>query len=156
MYVEFICRLFSERDRSIEADLAGKVYDRFGGHTYYVQKTMNEVFSNTPQGGQCTVETVQGSLQAILNGNDMLYRETLLRMTLRQKKLLYAIATGGRASRITSTAFVKRHKLVSTSSVQSAIKKLCDEEFVVDEMKRYRVSDRFFALWIRRMLSLDD
>lgn len=73
-------------------------------------------------------------------------------MTLRQKMLLYAIATDGKASRITSTAFVKRHKLVSTSSVQSAIKKLCDEEFVVEEMKRYRVSDRFFALWIRRML----
>ena len=36
VFVEFICRLFSERDRSIEADLAGKVYDRFEGHTYYV------------------------------------------------------------------------------------------------------------------------
>lgn len=156
VYVEFICRLFSERDRSIEADLAGMVYDRFEGHTYYVQKTMNEVFSNTPLGGQCTYETVQGSLQAILDGYDMFYREMLSRMTLRQKMLLYAIATDGKANKITSTAFVKRHKLVSTSSVQTAIKRLCDEEFVVEEMKEYRVSDRFFALWMRRMLSLDD
>lgn len=155
VYVKFICRMFSERNRAIDTALAAKVYDMFEGHTYYVQKTMNEAFSNTPQGEQCTDETIQLSLQAILDGNDIFYRETLSRMSLRQKTLLYAIATEGRASQITSSAFIKRHKLTSASSIQFAIRKLCEEDFVVEERKEYHISDRFFALWIRRLLALD-
>lgn len=155
VYVEFICRMFSERNRDIDTSLASKVYDMFEGHTYYVQKMMNEAFSNTLQGERCTDETVRVSLQAILDGNDMFYREVLSHMTLRQKTLLYAIATEGRASQITSVAFIKQHKLASASSVQFAIKKLCEEDLVVEERKEYRISDRFFALWLRRLLALD-
>lgn len=115
---------------------------------------MNEDFSNTPRGGECTDETIQISLQAILDGNDMFYRDTLSRMPLRQKALLYAIAADGKASLITSAAFIKRHKLTSASSVQAAIKKLLEDDYVVEEAKQYRVSDRFFSLWILRLLAL--
>ena len=72
------------------------------------------------------------------------------KLTLRQKTLLYAIAHDGWAKQITSAAFIKRHKLASASSVQAAIRKLTEEELVVEENKRYRVSDRFFGLWIKR------
>lgn len=115
---------------------------------------MNEAFSNTPRGGECTDETIQISLQAILDGNDMFYRDTLSRMPLRQKALLYAIAADWKASLITSAAFIKRHKLTSASSVQAAIKKLLEDDYVVEEAKQYRVSDRFFSLWILRLLAL--
>ena len=154
VYVEFICRMFDERDRSIDKTLAEKVYDLFEGHTYYVQKTMNEAFASTLRGEQCTDDTIHLSLQAILDGNDMFYRETLSRMPLRQKTLLYAIAVDGKASQITSAAFIKRHKLTSASSVQTAIKKLMEDDLVVKEEKQYRVSDRFFALWLLRLLAL--
>ena len=86
----------------------------------------------------------------------MFYRETLSRMPLRHKTLLYAIAADGKASQITSAAFIKRHKLASASSVQTAIKKLMAEDIVVEDSKQYRVSDRFFALWIVRLLALDN
>jgi hypothetical protein len=126
----------------------------FEGHTYYVQKTMNGAFSDTAPGEVCGMETVMDSLQAVLDGNESMYKEYLSKMTLRQKTLLYAIAADGWASQITSAAFVKRHKLASASSVQAAIKTLLEEELVVEEGRRYRVSDRFFALWIKsRMLS---
>ena len=154
VYIEFICRMFDERDRSIDKTLAEKVYDLFEGHTYYVQKTMNEAFASTLRGEQCTDDTIHLSLHAILDGNDMFYRETLSRMPLRQKTLLYAIAIDGKASQITSAAFIKRHKLTSASSVQTAIKKLREDDLVVEEEKQYRVSDRFFALWLIRLLAL--
>ena len=151
-YTGFICRKFAEKGRHIQAELAEEVYDMFEGHTYYVQKTMNEAFSNTDPDGDCTPETVNGSLQAILDGNNGLYREHLSRMTLRQKTLLYAIARDGWASQITSADFIKRHKLASASSVQSAIKRLTEDELVVEESKRYRISDRFFALWLTKTI----
>ena len=150
VYVSFICDKLSEKGRRIETEVAGKVYDMFEGHTYYVQKTMNEAFFNTESGEECTLETVMYSLQAVLAGNESLYRDYLSKLTLRQKTLLYAIAHDGWAKQITSAAFIRRHKLASASSVQAAIRKLIEEELVVEENKRYRVSDRFFGLWIRR------
>lgn len=152
VYVGFICEKFEEKGRMIDADVAGRVYDMFDGHTYYVQKTMNEAFSNTVAGKECSLETVMYSLKEVLDGNDGFYREQLSRMTLRQKTLLYAIAAEGKASLITSAAFIKRHKLTSASSVQAAIKKLLDEELVVMEDKRYRISNRFFGLWIKKKI----
>ena len=151
-YVDFICQKFSDNKRHIAAEVAGHVYDIFEGHTYYVQKTMNEAFSNTADGAECNMEIIDFSLNEILAGNDNFYREQLSRMTLRQKTLLYAIAADGWASQITSAGFIKRHKLASASSVQVAIKKLKEDDLVVSESNRYRVSDRFFALWIKRQI----
>ncbi len=152
IYIEFICQQFSEKGRQIQPEVAGTVYDMFEGHTYYVQKTMNEAFSNTELGEECTLDMVMHSLQDVLDGNGSLYKEHLSKITLRQKTLLYAIAAEGWASQITSAAFIKQHNLSSASSVQAASKKLLEEELVVEESKRYRLSDRFFAMWIKRTM----
>ena len=153
VYVEFMCLKFQEKGRSLDAGGAKNVYDMFEGHTYYVQKTMNEAFANTSKGGRCTEETLETAIRDILAGNDYYYRELLSRMTIKQKMLLYAIAEDGWAKQITSADFIKRHKLPSASSVQSAVKRLLSEDYVIEEARRYRVNDRFFGLWIRRMMS---
>ena len=153
VYVEFMCQKFQEKGRSLDAEVAKEVYDMYEGHTYYVQKTMNEAFANTPKGGTCHQETLEASLSDILAGNDYYYREQLSRMTIKQKILLYAIAEEGVAKQITSADFIKRHKLPSASSVQSAIKRLLSEDYVVEDAKQFRVNDRFFRLWIRKMLA---
>ena len=152
IYVSFICEKFVEKGRQIQAEVAEEVYDMFEGHTYYVQKTMNEAFSNTPEGNACDQESLVYSLRVILDGNSGLYKEMLSKMPLRQKTLLYAIAEDGWASQITSATFIKRHRLASASSVQAAIKKLLADELVVEDGKRYRISDRFFSLWIKRAI----
>ncbi len=115
---------------------------------------MNEVFSNTDKETECTIETILVSVQNILEDNSTHYRETLSNLPASQKSLLYAIAVDGWSSQITSAAFVKRHKLLSPSSVQAAVKKLLGEELVVEYNKRFRVSDRFLGLWIRRMMGI--
>lgn len=153
VYVEFMCQKFQEKGRSLDAEVAKKVYDMYEGHTFYVQKTMNEAFANTPKGGTCLQETMETAISDILAGNDYYYREQLSRMTIKQKMLLYAIAEEGVAKQITSADFIKRHKLPSASSVQSAIKRLLSEDYVVEDAKQFRVNDRFFRLWIRRMLA---
>lgn len=150
VYVKFVCQKFSEKGRRIQPEVAGEVYDMFEGHTYYVQKTMNESFSNTMAGEECGMETVQASLQSVLDGNAGLYKDYLSRLTLNQKTFLYAVAKDWWATQITSAAFIKRHKLASPSSVQNAVRKLKEEELIVEDGKRYRVSDRFFAMWIRK------
>ena len=67
----------------------------------------------------------------------------------RQKEVLYAIAKDGEARQVTSSAFIKRHRLASASAVQSAIKKLLDKDFITEINKTYSLTDRLFALWIK-------
>lgn len=153
VYVDFMCLKFQEKGRTLDAEVAKDVYNMFEGHTYYVQKTMNEAFASTSKGGRCTEKTMETAINDILAGNDYYYRELLSRMTIKQKMLLYAIAEDGLSIQITSADFIKRHKLPSASSVQSAIKRLLSDDYVIEEARRYRVNDRFFGLWIRRMLA---
>ena len=151
-YVAFIENAFRKFGKNITTSTASKAYDLFEGHTYYVQKLLNEAFSNTGKGETCDEETLRYSLHTILEGNDSFYREILSRTTLRQKSLLYAIAEDGWASQITSAAFIKRHRLTTASSVQSAIKKLREDELVVEADRKYRVSDRLFGMWIKQYM----
>jgi len=60
----------------------------------------------------------------------------------------FAIAKEGNANAITSAAFVKKHGLLSSSSVQTAIKQLLDKEIITSENNVYQVYDRFFGLWL--------
>ena len=54
IYVDFIVDNFQKRDRGIEPSVAERVYDKFEGHTFYIQKTFNESFADTPTNGDCT------------------------------------------------------------------------------------------------------
>jgi len=72
------------------------------------------------------------------------------RLPEKQKELLVAIAKEGEAQEITSANFVKKHKLISASSVQSALKGLFEKDFITQESNIIQVYDRFFALWLRK------
>lgn len=150
-YVPFVIRHFKNRNRSIQAEDVQKVYDLFKGHTYYMQRTFNEAFADTPEGEGCTIDIIRSSIGNILAANDTLFREILSNIPEKQKSLLYAIARDGEAERITSSAFVKRHRLASASSVQSAIGKLLEKDIVTEIDKVYTVTDKLFSLWINEL-----
>lgn len=147
-YIRFIVGNFSKFGKSIAESDAGVVYDFFRGHTFYVQKTFNESFADTPPEALCTMDTIRTAISTLIDSYDTVFREILSNVPEKQKELLYAIALDGEASAITSSAFIRRHSLSSASSVQAAAKKLLDKELVTVNMKTYSVSDRFFGLWI--------
>ena len=121
----------------------------FQGHTYYIQKTFNEGFADTENNKECTISILQQSIDRLLSDNDTIFREILSHIPERQKEVLYAIAKDGEARQVTSSAFIKRHRLTSASAVQSAIKKLLDKDFITEINKTYSLTDRLFALWIK-------
>lgn len=150
-YVPFVTGHFHKRHRVIQAEDVQKVYDLFRGHTYYMQKTFNEAFADTPEGAECSIDTIRTAINNIMAANDTLFREILSNIPEKQKALLYAIARDGEAERITSSAFVKRHRLTSASSVQSAIAKLLEKDIVTEINKVYAVTDKLFSLWINKL-----
>ena len=148
IYIPFIAGHFEKRNRRIASDDIERVYNLFKGHTYYVQKTFNEAFADTPEGEECTFETLRAAIDNMVASNDTIFREILSNIPEKQKELLYAIAKEGEAERITSAAFIKRHSLASASSVQSAMKKLLEKDIITEINKVFSVTDRLFAMWM--------
>lgn len=148
IYVPFIVDHFQTRGRKIETETVERVYNLFKGHTYYIQKTFNEAFADTPQGDECTLEDIRITIDNMIAGSATIFREILSNIPEKQKELFYAIAKEGEAERITSGAFIKRHNLASSSSVQSAAKKLLEKDFITEINKTFSVTDKLFAMWI--------
>ena len=75
-------------------------------------------------------------------------------LNYQQKETLVAIAKEGKATGVTSVAFVKKHALKSPSSVQYAISTLLDKQLLTyDDQGRtkiYSLSDRFLSMWLSR------
>ncbi len=151
IYIPFIVGHFEKRNRRIAPGDVERIYNLFKGHTYYVQKTFNEAFADTPEGEECTLETLRAAIDNMIASNDTIFREILSNIPEKQKELLYAIAKEGEAVRITSATFIKRHSLASASSVQSAMKKLLEKDIITEINKVFSVTDRLFAMWMNRL-----
>lgn len=153
IYIPFVVNHFKQCQRKVDAANVEKVYNLFKGHTYYMQKTFNEAFADTPEGAECTIETIRRAINEMIASNDTIFREILSNIPEKQKTLLYAIAKEGEAEHITSSEFIKRHSLTSASSVQSAARKLLDKDLVTEADKTFSVTDKLFAMWINKIYS---
>lgn len=151
IYIRFVINHFEKQNRKISGTDVEKVYNLFQGHTYYMQKTFNESFADTPENEECTTETIQAAIDYMIDSNDTIFREILSNIPEKQKELLYAIAKEGAAERITSAKFIKSHSLTSASSIQSAAKKLLERDIITDINKVYSVTDRLFSMWINNI-----
>ena len=151
IYVSFVTGHFRKRHRQIAESDVEKIYRLFKGHTYYIQKTFNGAFADTPEGGLCSIEVLRNVVDEMIASNDTIFREVLSNIPEKQKALLYAIAKDGEAERITSSDFIKRHRLASASSVQAAMKKLLEKDLITEINKVFSVTDKLFAMWINNM-----
>jgi hypothetical protein len=148
-YSAFIQHHFEANQLAVTPEAINMVYQQFQGNTYYVQKTFREAFSATIESGHaCDTPLVERIINDMMRENGHRYSETLTRLTLPQKELLYAIADEGRAQRVTSGQFIKRHRLQSASSVQSAMRKLMEYGIVTSEKGSYYIEDQLFYLWL--------
>lgn len=148
-YVAFARSHFEQAGKGIEEGVVEKIYQRFEGVTWYIQKVLNALFDMTAERGVCDVKMVPEAIRQIIDSFRYTYSEILFRLPEKQKELLIAITKEGKANAITSGAFIKKYKLASASSVQSALKGLLEKEFVTLEMGVYQVYDRFLGIWLK-------
>lgn len=153
IYVDFARRLFSERGRSLEEEPLRWTFDLFDGNTFYLQRTMNGAFAETPEGATCGEAEVRRSLQGMLAANEVVYREILSNVTISQKAVLLAMAKDRLVTAPTSGAFIHRHALPSASSVQSALGILLKSGLIVKEASTYRINDPLLRIFINSLYS---
>lgn len=150
-YVSFVKQHFASFQKIVPDELISKVYHLFEGHTWYIQNIFNELFSLTTENETCTFEMVEEAIENKIDTYKPLYQSTLSLLPERQKEILYAIAKEVKAMGVTSGAFIKKHGLLSQSSVQTAVKQLFDKEIITSEDNVYQVYDRFFGLWLANL-----
>lgn len=150
VYLDFACRMFNERGKSVETSVVESVYKQFEGCTWFVQMMMNELFAITSDGECCGMDKIDIAWYNVIQMQEGIYKDLLSRLAPKQKMILQAIAKEGRASGITSSSFVKKYNLSSSSSVQSAVKPLLKDDIVTQDGDIYRVYDYFFGEWLKR------
>ena len=126
-YIEFACDHFKSTNKTITPEVVTAIYERFSGVTWYVQKVLNVLFTQTPTKGSCTMEMIDEAVVSIVDSFKFTYQEMIFRLPERQKDLLVAISKEGEAREITSGKFVRRYSLTSPSSVQAALKGLLEK-----------------------------
>lgn len=150
-YTAFAGRLFAERGKRLDKLVAEIIYGMFDGCTWYMQMMMNELFALTKEGETCTPEYIDIAWENIILAQEDRYQAILYSLAPKQKQILYAIAKEKKVEGVTSSDFVKRHRLVSASSVQAALKPLLKNDIVTCEDGTYRIYDYFFADYLAKI-----
>ena len=150
-YIPFVCHWFDVYERTIREEDVLVIYRLFEENTYYMQKTFHEAFINTPVGGSCTLDILRQTIDGILEEAGDGYRQLLSRIPERQKELLYAIASAGKAEKIMSAGFIRKYSLASSSAVQAAARKLMELDLLTEEDTIYFIPDILFRMYLQRL-----
>lgn len=154
IYTGFAMEQFAKAGRSLTPEAASLAYDLFEGHTYYVHNVLHNAFAYEDPDKPVDNEAITRTLNGILEEKGRSFVSVMNQLNYQQKETLIAIAKEGKASGVTSVAFVKKHALKSPSSVQYAIGALLEKQILTyqteDRAKVYSVSDKFMGMWMNR------
>ncbi len=126
-----------------------KIYQRFNGHTWYVQYVLNRLYEQRQPVvdeaifEKCLVEIVRSEIDE--------YQRLYGMLTENQSTLLRAIAREQVVVAINGSTFIKKYGLKGTSSINTALKFLIDKEYVFKTDKGYCIYDRFMELWLQTL-----
>lgn len=149
-YIDFAGRMFAKKGKMIDKFTIRLVYSMFNGCTWYMQMIMNELFALMDKDTVCTPEYIDIAWENIVLAQEDRFISIMHSLAPKQKQILEAIAKEKTVEGITSSEFIKRHNLVSASSVQAALKPLLKNDIVINEDGKYRIYDYFFADYLAR------
>lgn len=149
-YLAFANGFFSHQKRKMDGEAFSFLYDMVDGQTWYIQKILNRLY-RTPN-GRLDRDGVLNAVNMIIGEQEINYQNNYNLLTENQAALLTAIACQGTVSAPTSLEFVVRYRLPAPSSIKQALQSLQDKEFLFyDPAQGYKVYDRFFGMWLRRL-----
>ena len=113
VYTSFAEKQFSDAGRSITPRAVSFTYDLFEGHTYYVHNVLHNAFAYLDSDKVIEESDINKTLSDILEEKGRSFASIMNQLNYQQKETLIAIAKEGKASGVTSVAFVKKHALKS-------------------------------------------
>ena len=152
-YSTFIRRLFNDRHRSITDDALQFILDWTRRHTYYTQQLCHTVFSNGSE--TVTIDDVKKACEQLMKQGEAVYLQYRQMLTDKQWDYLIAVAKEGSVQQITSSAFLKAHKIGTPSVSRRLADALCEKGLLNDDITingtTYSLSDVFLSHWMERL-----
>ena len=148
-YLPFAKRHFEEAGKTIDDECFKGVYSLFEGHTWYVQRLLNELFAWTRPGERATADILPEVISYVVKTYARSFQEQMSNMPDAQKKLLIAIAKDGKSDKVTSIAFCRKHAMKSPSTVQSALRVLNEKGVLRKEGDSYSIANRLLEIWVK-------
>jgi len=144
-YSAFAEGFFRKADLFFDGNVFARLYERFGGVTWYLQAVLNRVWES-PDG--LTDASVECAIEALVDENSPTYEDLLLSQTVTAQRLLKAIAVEGCVPEVSAKAFVERHRLPSPSTIRSSVADLVERNLVYRSAAGCEVYDRLFRRWL--------
>lgn len=146
-YAGFAVANFAKRSMQLPREVFDDIYDRFDGHTWYIQCLLNRLYGYSRD---VDMPLVGYAMDQILSELGYSYADLLKAYSAGHVRLLKAIAREGCVKEVLAGDFISRHKLRAASSVSASLKKLLDNELVYQTPNGYIIYDRFMGEWLRR------
>lgn len=147
-YAAFAERFFVAAQKPFNTEAFRKLYDRFDGVTWYVQRLLNELWARG-EGLSC-VEQGEAVIADLVADRALVYHDLYESQNEVAQKLLPKLAAARIVPAPTSQAFLATCGL-SASSMRSALTDLCAREIVYKSDAGYLVYERFFGEWLREV-----
>ena len=137
------------RNVRLPQDVFDSIYEKYVGHTWYVQCLLNRLYGYDRD---VDMELVAYATEQILSEYSYTYADLLKAYTSGQVRLLKAIAKEGCVKEVLAGDFISTYRLRAASSVSAALKKLLENELVYQTSDGYMIYDRFMGEWLRRQV----
>lgn len=147
-FKSFIYAGFRDHNRDIDDDTVERVLEITGGHPYATQELCYFLWAETGENETASPEHLDEALSKLLRSEHSHFSDLWDRATANQRILLTSLAT--EPGRPLAQEYRARHGLRSTSTTQKAINALVQQEIVTRDEGFVRISEPFYAEWIRR------
>lgn len=146
VYYDFASSFFIRQGRVLPNGIFEMIYNRFDGHTWYIQCLLNRLYSYSEVIDE---KLLVYAMTEIVEESTFAYENLVKAYPAGSIRLLKAIASEGRVVEALSGEFISRYGLKAASSVSSALRRLVDHEMVYKTDNGYIVYDRFMGEWLR-------
>ena len=144
-YAQFAIEHFTKHNTELPIDVFDTIYDKYNGHTWYMQALLNRLYGYNRN---VDMELVAYATEQIIAEYSYSYADLLRSYTAGNVKLLKAIAQEGCVKEVLAGDFITKYKLRAASSVSSSLKKLLNNELVYLTDQGYIIYDRFMGEWL--------
>ena len=147
-YSQFAMYHFTKHRLKLPKEVFDSIYDKFDGYTWYVQNFLNRLYGYNRD---VDIDLVEYANNQIISELSYFYADSLTAYSAGHVRLLKAIAKEGCVKEILSGDFICKHRLRAASSVNSALKKLPENELVYPIDNGYIIYDLFMGEWLRSL-----
>lgn len=147
LYRDFADKFFNQKGCKLNHKAFNYIYERFNGHTWYVQSILNRLYA---YGRDVDIAVVDMAISEIVEESTYAYEMLLSAYSANNVTLLKAIAKEGTVTEITAGDFISKYKLKAASSVKTSLAKLLNNELAYKSTDGYIVYDRFMSIWLSR------